>query len=178
MNMPQFLLENNRNMSICRGRRRARSRNALIEIPIRTAISGYMPGSGRLTQIHVAQKGWVERRNTRCRSEDPRIALSGHDAGGDLLLGDAESGPHRVLFTRRQPNRRAEDIAGFDTSHVLPLILSKIGKGGRPLLPRVPDDSSSGIIFLRAKGAAQDWIDQLRSAQDIEVGVVGCAGQN
>src|SRR5580693_9034192 len=105
-----------------------------------------MPGSGRLTQMDVAQKGWAERRSTRCRFEDPRIALSGLDAGGALFLGDAESGTHCVLFPRRQPNRRAEDIAGFDTSHVLPLILSKIGKGCRPLLPRVPDDSSSGIL--------------------------------
>jgi hypothetical protein len=59
---------------------------------------------------------------------------------GTLEIDNPDDSFHCVLLPGCEIHRKVKDVAGFDTDHLRPFIVRKIGKGVCLLRPRIPHD--------------------------------------
>ncbi len=108
-----------------------------------------------------------------------QLPRGGDFVGKTLLLGNDTKGClHCVLPAWCENYGGAENIAGFDARKGLPFVVPEIGDQSRTFLAGIPDDGGSRVFFFGSEYSTPCRIDQLRSAVDIDVGVVRPGGKD
>src|SRR5271167_4294677 len=75
----------------------------------------------------------------------------------DLLLRflHSDSRSHCVLMSRRKIHGESKNVAGLDTGHLLPFVISQVRERLRAFPPRVPNHRSARIFLGNRNTAVQ-----------------------
>src|ERR1039457_2774673 len=91
----------------------------------------------------------------------------------DWHTGNSDGSCHAVLLSRREVHSIIENIAGFDTEHLRPLVLAEVWQGPRPLHPGIPNNCGERVLFGNVNTAMQSGIFQFKLGPGGQVCAVG-----